>query len=481
MRIIARNKEQEVLQTLLDSGRPEFLAIYGRRRVGKTYLIRNFFAPKTELFHITGVPDTKTNQQLWNFAKEFSDVFNMDYSPPKTWSEAFDDLRKQIAKRKKSGRIVLFFDELPWLASRKSGFIQALTLLWNRYLCNEPSVLLVVCGSAASWVINNIIDAHGGLHNRLTCQLRLQPFQLGDTERYLNERGVHLDRYSIVQLYMAIGGIPAYLDKVLPGHSAAQTIGELCFSQEGNTLYGEFNRLFSSLFGSANNHLAYVRALAKSKQGLTRKELVTKTKTKSVSVQRKVLRELIESGFVTKSSKFAKRSKEASYRLVDHYSLFYLHWLESHKYDNQNRPAEFWLSIQQTPSWRSWSGLAFENLVLTHTNALSKALGISGIQHSYHTWRHAPDATSEEGAQIDLVLDRADNTINLCEIKYTPSQLTVTKTLANELNRKREIFSKVTGSRKSLFNTLITLNGASRNEHYLQAIQNEITAEDLFI
>jgi len=482
MDIFCRDREKEALQEALDSRRPEFIAVYGRRRIGKTYLVRNYLHDKGLFFHLTGVAGASMKQQLWNFNEEFSRVFlsGVPQECPADWQEAFGRIQEALETKDHDRRIILFFDELPWLATPRSGFLPALTYLWNRHLANNPVVLLIVCGSAASWIINNIINTRGGLHNRLTRRIRLLPFDLRETAIYLRKKGISLDNRQIVDLYMCLGGVPAYLDLATPGKSAAQIIADTCFAREGASLYGEFDRLFRSLFTSSSNHVKLIEILASVQSGLTKKELFLRTGIRSNQTREKVLSELIESGFVSEARTFGHAKRGSLVRLTDNYSLFYLKWKRRIDVSPDRAPASVWLTLQNSQTWKSWSGYAFEGVCWNNGHLIARALGISGILHSFFTWRHTPESAGEPGCQIDLVIDRADRCVNLCEIKYHSARLSLSRDDAIELERKKALFKSKTNTTKTLFTTLITVEPAQPNEHLQRAVAQRLTVDDLF-
>ena len=480
MQILAREREQQVLQELLESGKPEFLAVYGRRRVGKTYLVKNFCEDKGVFFHITGVAGESTLRQLWNFNEVYVSVFNNGEAikAPSSWQEALHRLADVVKAHPTRGRVILFLDELPWLSTHKSGFAQAMTYLWNRYLESDPRVLLIVCGSAASWMLNNVIDSRGGLYNRLTRKLRLAPLDLHDTESYLGQKGVRLPRRQIIELYMALGGIPAYLDLVRPGNSSAQAISSICFDHQ-SSLYGEHDRLFRSLFRKSERHTRVIRVLLKHRSGILPRDLFRQAGIESGSVRTRVQQELIESGFIAEMPGFKAHRKGALVRLIDEHTIFHHSW---HKQLSSARTAvdpSQWARLANSRSWRSWAGFAFEGLCLSHVYQLTRALGVSGVEHSCSAWRQRGGAAGK-GAQIDLVIDRADNCINLCEMKFHQEEIRLTKSDAQALEEKRRAFLDETGTKKALFVTMVTCFGVKDNPYYRQAVDNQITMDALF-
>lgn len=474
--IFARQRELKVLDKIYRSNQAEFLAIYGRRRIGKTFLIRQFFKNKGLYFELSGIKKGSLRQQLNSFSIEFSRVFGAA-STPKGWFKAFDQLRTAIEQIPGKERIILFFDELPWLSTPRSSFLQALEHFWNRYMSDDNRIILIVCGSAASWMIKKIIRNKGGLHGRLTAEIRLLPFDLKETEKFLLHRGITLDRKQLIDVYMAIGGVAKYLTYVEKGKSSLQVISQLCF--EG-PLFKEFNELYSSLFENYTHHVSVVKALAERTGGFTKKEICAATGISSGGGITNILNELEESGFIVPIASFGKKKNDMRYRLVDEYSLFYLKWITQAKsVDLSGVDENFWMKIGNTPAGRAWAGYAFESLCMKHIRKIKKALGISGVSTIESEWSYRPPKGSgEQGTQIDLVIDRADNCINLCEIKFTNEGFVIDKNYALQLRAKKNIFIEKTDSKKSIFLTLITTYGVKATESGL--VDVELTMNDLF-
>lgn len=480
--IIARQQELRILEKLYRSGKPEFLAIYGRRRIGKTFLIREFFNNKGIYFHLTGIKDATVRKQLRNFVDEFKRVFG--YLPtqlPKNWHDAFLLLREAIdAMSSGSERIILFFDELPWLAKHRSGFLQDLDHFWNRHMSSNNRVILIVCGSAAAWMIKKVVRDKGGLHGRLTATIRLMPFDLNETELFLKSQDVNLDRTQIIDLYMALGGIPKYLTYVERGLSASQIINKVCFK---GPLRDEFDELYSSLFEHYEHHVAIIRALSNRNQGLTKSEISSATGITAGGGMNRILDDLEQSGFILVVPTMGKLKKDLRYRLQDEYSLFYLRWIERAKTVNIGGiDANFWLNIEGSAESRAWAGYAFEGICMKHLATIKEALGISGVSTHATGWFYRPKKLSaEKGTQIDLVIDRADNCINLCEIKLYKSRFLISKAYENELRQKKSIFIEKTGTQKSIFFTFITLYGINKEAGHFGIVDKELIMDDLFL
>ena len=474
MKVVGRKDELSILERVMSSNRPEFLAIYGRRRVGKTYLIKEFFDYNFD-FYITAIANSNTKDQLKNFyetIKEFApDHFQMG-EVPVDWFEAFRLLKGLLESSTQKGKLVVFFDELPWFDTKGSKFIQALEYFWNSYLSSK-NIAFIVCGSAASWMIHNLIRSRGGLHNRLTFKLRLEPFTLNECDQFFKEKGAAYEKYQLVQLYMALGGIPFYLELVDTRLSAVQNIHELCFKDNGQ-LQGEFQELYRSLFKKADNHLAVVKTLSKHGKGLTRSEILKEAKLPNAGSSTRVLSELIAGGFVKEYIPFGGKAYNKLYQLVDFYSLFYLHFLDGQK----RRSKKDWILAIDDPGQRLWSGYAFEMVCLLHIKQIKKALGISGVQTESSFWSGKRE---NKGFQIDLLIDRKDGIINLCEIKFSESAYTISKKYREDLLNKVSVFREMTKTKKSIFLTLITTYGLKEGEMRKGLIQNSLRMEDLFL
>lgn len=475
--IIGRAEEQKILHLKKASNKAELIAVLGRRRVGKTYLIRNYFA-KEIAFELTGMHDTTLKTQLQNFALAMQKATKnpVQAAAPATWLEAFTILDSYIDTLPTTQPVVIFLDEFPWLHTAKSNFLEAFDHWWNSSASTRNHLKVVICGSAASWMIDKVVEAKGGLHNRVTQTLRLMPFNLNETEDYLKSQGVILDRYAILQLYMAMGGIPHYLQHIAPGESAAQCIDRMCFTKDG-ALTKEFTFLYDSLFDHSSQHELVIRALADNGAGLTRQEIIQATKLSSGGGITRVLKELEESGFIKPYIPFQKTANETIYKLSDEYSLFYLKFIAG---ATAMGPGT-WLSQFMTQSYKSWSGFAFESVCQKHTDQIKEALKIGGVQTGISTWRHVPPKGSKmKGAQVDLLLDRKDNIINLCEMKFYKDEYTIDKEYADDIDRKVQIFKKETKTKSTIFPTMITTYGVKKNSYYTGRIQNEVVMDDLF-
>ena len=486
LQLVGRKEEQIILQDLYDSNRPEFLAIYGRRRIGKTYLIRQFFDEKDCIFfNSTGVQGGTMDLQLSRFTKEIGDTFykGTKIKEGKTWFDAFDSLTDAIEKFvTKEQKIILFLDEFPWMATHRSGLLQALDHLWNQTWSSDSRIKLIICGSSASWIINKIINNKAGLHNRITRKIPLMPFNLQETNAFLRAQGVDLNHKQISQLYMVTGGVPYYLTNVKKGLSATQLIELLAF-QKQSLLFKEFDNLFSSLFTEAETYTELLRIIAKNRYGMDQKELIKKSKkfSRGGGIIRK-LTELEEAGFIISFTPHLHKKRGVYYRLIDEYTLFYLDWIEPVRSTLQKESLEagYWATQQKSASWHAWAGYAFESICYKHISSIRKKLKIDPTAIA-NGWRFVPTAKSEEnGAQIDLLFDREDDTITLCEIKYTDEPFAIDKSYAANLKRKIDVFREKTRTKKQIFFTMISANDIKKTIYSEDMIHGVVTLEDFF-
>ncbi len=472
---IGRIKEQAILQKALQSNTAEMVAVIGRRRVGKTFLVNTIYK-KQLVFEVTGIQNAPFKRQVKNFLYQLSQYSNTSLPAkiPTDWLDVFILLIDYLKeKQKEQEKMVVFLDELPWLATKRSGFLQGLSFFWNSWAVKQ-NIVVVICGSAASWMIQKVVNHKGGLHNRITRRIYLEPFNLAETAAYLKSRHINLDQYQITQLYMAMGGIPHYLNEIEGGKSATQNIDDICFSKDG-ALRDEFSRLYLALFDNAEKHILVIRALAAKKYGLTRTEIVKQTQLTDGGSITRLLAELAYSGFISAYYPFGKKKKNKLYRLTDEYSLFYLHFIENKTLQG----TDIWNKLSQTQTYKSWSGYAFESLCLKHIPQIQKALNI-GVVYSEAASFYQKGNKNQEGIQVDLLLDRNDHVINLCEIKFYNNQFIMTKAYAKNLRAKMAIFQSVTQTRKQLFLTMITTFGLIDNEHSIGFVDKSLTLEDLF-
>lgn len=455
----------------MESERSEFVVVYGRRRIGKTFLVRRFFRDNYA-FSFVGKHEMGREQQLTEFAKELMRYSHSTFVPQlKNWTEAFDALQRLLETYNISGKKVVFFDEMPWMDTPKSDFVSALENFWNGWANMRDDIVLVACGSATSWMVDKLLHNQGGLFNRITQKLYLRPFKLSEMEQYLDEKHFGWNRYQIAQCYMILGGIPFYLTLLNPKLSLLSNIDELFFADAHAMLRTEYNELYSTLFKRPDNYLAVIRMLTERKEGFTRKEISEKTKLGGAALS-KILSDLEQCDFIFSYARYGNAKNNAIYRIKDFYTLFY------YKYVNgiDTKDSLRWTHLSSTPQVSSWQGFSFELLCLLHLDEIKKALGIDRILNDASAWR---SKQPEQNTQIDLVIERADHNINLCEMKFSSGMYAIDKGYEQKLRERMSIFLAETMTRCSTRITLVTTYGVLQNKHS-GIVNDEVLLDDLF-
>ena len=474
--MVGRLQEQEELLRRYQRNKAEFIAVYGRRRVGKTTLIDETFCGKFSFRHaglspVEGKKQGALEAQLSHFYHSLLDYGLQDASAPKSWLEAFYLLSKLLRDKDDGSRLLVFLDELPWMDTQKSGFVTALEGFWNNWACHHKNLMLIVCGSASSWILDHLINNHGGLYNRVTCQIRLSPFTLAECEQFLRENDVRFTRYDIVQSYMIFGGIPYYLDALDNRLSLAQNVDRL-FYEKTAMLRDEYDRLFQSVFSNPDAMKSIIELLYTRRGGFTRKEISASPNVPTGGALTKCLKALEGSDFIEKYVPFGQGKRNSHYKLIDPFCLFYLHFVSG----NTKHDEAFWVHHQATQSVITWRGLAFENICFQHVPQIKRALGISGVHSSQSAWLLRG---KEENAQIDLLIERNDHVINVCEIKFYSDAFTVDKSYYKEVLHRQEILIGFISPRTSVYQTLISAYGLKRNE-YSGVFAQVVSMDDLF-
>ena len=468
--IIGRAKEQEILREAYRASESLFVVVYGRRRVGKTFLVREVFADKMDFF-ATGVNQESKKVQLEYFYHALCKYSDTPIAMPKNWLEAFASLIK-ILEASESCKKVVFLDELSWMNGGDGSFLTALEWFWNSWASARADVLLVCCSSATSWIVNKVFHNHGGLYGRVNLRIHLHPFTLLECEQYYEYRGIQMSRYDQVLSYMAFGGVPYYLAMLKREKSLSQNIDELFFYPDGQ-LHNEYTNLYQAMFRNAENHLAVVNAIATKSKGMTRNEILQQTKLPNAGSSTRILEELEQSDFIRRYVAFGQKKRDELYQLTDAYTLFYYHFLK----DGRNNDALFWEHHLGTSKLLSWAGYAFEQVCMLHIDQIKQAMGIGGIAVSQSGWR---SKQSGDKAQIDLVLDRADNIVNLCEIKFSTRPYVIDRQYAEKMQNRQWLFEEETKTRKSCQLVMITTYGLQKNSH-ASVIQKSLTMDDLFV
>ena len=478
-KIIGRGREQKELINLYESGKPEFVAIYGRRRVGKTFLIKELFSDKLTFYHSGLSPYDRTRRitmrdQLEAFYSSLISYGMEEEHCPQSWMEALSMLAKLLETKDNGSRQLIFIDELPWLDTNRSKFLIAFEHFWNTWCAWHDRVMLVVCGSASLWILDNLINNHGGLYDRLTWQIKLSPFTLAECKEFFNSKDFNMSNYDLIETYMAVGGIPYYLNYFQRGLSIAQNI-DLLFFDKNAKLKKEFDRLFGSLFSAPETYKTIVEFLSTKHSGYTRDELGAKFDMKSGGSLTKILEALTESDFIEAYKPFANGNKGMKYKVIDNFCLFALRFLISKRI----KDASYWLHNHNTPSVNAWRGIAFEQVCFNHIAQIKRALGIGNVTSEESSWiMHGND--THAGAQIDMIITRDDRVVNLCEMKFVSTDFEVTSKYCQLLRERVSMLQEKLSFKQSIHLTLVTTNGIKQNA-YSGIFQNIITINDLIL
>jgi len=469
--VIGRKDEQKLLNELALSDEAEFVVVYGRRRVGKTFLVRETFG-NDFFFSYTGIANVDAKRQRIEFAKSLREYgwaqSDNEIDITESWFSAFTALRELIRSSKTKEKIIIFIDEMPWMDNKKSDFVPAFENFWNGWASGQKNIMLIACGSATSWITKKIFRDKGGLYNRTTLQIALKPFTLLECAEYFDSRGISMNTQDLIESYMIFGGIPYYLRMIEKRYSLALNVDRICFSEDAPLRY-EFSRLMETLFTNPSKHINILEALHSKKQGLTREAIANLIDFGNGGNLTRILLELEESGFIGSNKPFGKQKKCTLYRLADPFVAFHLTFISNNHSDN------YWSSYSDNAVHRAWSGYAFEQVCFAHIRQIKEALGISGIHTDVCSWISRGDG---KGAQVDLVIDRVDRVINLCEIKFVKGPFEIDRQYDLTLRNKIEVFRQETKTKKAIHLTMITTYGIKPGK-YAGIAQSEINMDEL--
>jgi hypothetical protein len=449
------------------------VAVTGRRRVGKTFLIDQSLH-KYMVFRMTGIQNGTMGEQLYHFNEKLKEFSGAPFlSVPLNWQEAFSILKRYLESLPHTDKKVIFFDEVPWIHTPRSGFLEKFAHFWNDFISKERNYTVILCGSASSWINSKVIMATGGLHNRITDVISLEPFSLAETRAFLHSKSISISEQALTKLYMVMGGVPYYLEQIRKGESAAVAIERICFQPTG-LLRNEYNYLFKALFVNAGDHESIVRVLAQSPGGITREEIIKKSGVLAGGPYNRAMEELMMSGFVSEENPYGRKKRGSLYRLTDEYSIFYNRFIRP----NKKYIKGMWQQLSVSQSYKIWSGYAFESICFKHIDAIKRVLGIGAVYTELSSMR-VPGDDTRKGFQIDLIIDRKDDTINLCEVKYYSGPFKITKSYANQLIVRRQQFIEHTGTRKQVFITFITNYGISENQYSREVVDAHISLAEI--
>lgn len=471
-KIIGRERESAQIQKCMNSNQAQLVIVYGRRRVGKTFLINNFFNGRFD-FKIAGSYAQPKEVQLKNFITELNLQTRQKLKITENWNDAFFLLREYLESLPKDEKHVIFFDEMPWLDTPRSDFLPSFEYFWNNWGAAQDNLVCFICGSATAWLIDNIAKNKGGLYNRQTARIYLEPFTLNETEQYLKTNGFEWSRYQIVENYMIMGGIPYYLSLLNNEMTFEANIDNMFFRKRA-LLWDEFEHLYATLFNNSEQYLKVVEALSTKKIGLTRKEISQISKLPPNGVLSQILENLVNSEFVRAYQFFGNKKQDTLYQLSDYFTLFYYKFLKNYS----GKDEHFWSNSIDNPSVKAWEGFTFEQVCKDHIQQIKKKLGISGILTEISSWFVKSDEEND-GAQIDMLIDRRDKTINICEMKFAVDEYEIDKDYEKRLINKIERFRNSSNTKKALHLTMVTTYGVKRNIHSGR-VQSEVTMDDLF-
>jgi AAA+ ATPase superfamily predicted ATPase len=467
---IGREKELKKLKALTERPKSSFVAIYGQRRIGKTELVRHFCRINgLTKIEFSGKVDHNRKQQIKSFVSKIKRLYKKD-SIVKDWNDAFIFLEEYLETLDQNRKVVVFLDELPWLDTAKSGFIGELSDFWNDFCSQRENIILIVCGSAASYMLKKVIHNRGSLHGRLTDILPLRAFDLYGVKQMLQAKGCRYSDRAIVDTYIALGGVAKYIEALDCHFPPNKSIDSLCFREDGLLKY-EYEELFSSLFRDSKTHYEIMNQLTSKWTGFTQRELSIVTKISSVYLK-VALQELVASGFVSMTKKFNQQKRDILYRATDSFSYFYHKWIKDSRYSS-------WESVITTPSYKSWSGFAFENICHLHIEQIKKVLGISGVPTQTHYWNYR--AKKEQGTQIDMLIEHTNGSknIDIVECKYYNGRFVIDKSYKEKLLEKINIFDKQTKHKYNIRLIMITSNGIEKNEHYGDVVNESLELGDI--
>lgn len=475
-KVIGRTEEKKILLHYENTEKSEFVAVYGRRRVGKTFLVRETLKDYLD-FEFTGMYEMPGKIQRREFQNEINKKTGAKKIEISDWFEIFDNLKNYLLSLNQE-KVTVFLDELPWMDTRKSNFLAALSQFWNTWGNNKPYLKLYVCGSATTWMLNKLVGDKGGLYGRISRAIYLAPFNLRETREYLNDiKDMNFGNRQVLDAYMIFGGIPYYLDMLDHELPLSINVDKLLFA-ENAPLRTEFEFLFRSLFNESTNYRKVVEFLSKKLKGMTRDEISENLHISGGELSR-ILKNLQACDFIRSYSAPNSKERNKLYQLTDMFSLFYLRFVEK----NSGQDEHYWTNNGENGKKNTWAGYAFEQVCLHHLRQIKTRLGISGILSNAYAWSTRPykdsSGNSWKGGQIDLIIDRSDNVMNLCEMKYSDDEFIIDKGYAETIRNRTENFRHKEKCRKDLRCTFVTLYGVKQNK-YSGIVDNQIRLDDLF-
>ena len=449
---VGRTKELGQLRQLIQNNKSSIGVIYGRRRIGKSELIKKAFNQHSKLI-FEGLENRPKQEQINSFVFQLRYQLGKEHGDIsiKSWKEAFILLYEEL--KQKPVHVIL--DEFQWMANYRNEIVSELKLVWDLYISKIEGITLILCGSIASFMIKKVIKS-SALYGRADLIIHLKGFLLPETREILADKGTQ----EIIDAYMFLGGVPKYLDLIREKPSVRLAIEELAFTETGY-LTDEFQRIFISHFGKKRGYRKIIHSLAKHPYGLFRKQISEESGVDLGGGLTGYLTDLESAGFISSSTPFNKNknSKLLKYRLSDPYMRFYFSFIEPNlKRIKSGSTSSYFAQLTQKGAFNAWIGIAFENLCIEHAIKISEILGFSGIDYSFGPYFCAPGKDS--GVQIDLLFDRNDKVITLCEMKYTlaPVGIGIIQDVERKVNLLRNKFKQ-----KTIQKVLISLSPPTKD------------------
>lgn len=454
---VGRQSELETLSSLSKKKVASLVVIYGRRRVGKSRLIKEF-GKHCRFYSFSGLPETKqttAQSQREEFARQMREQLNL----PGLKAEDWGDLFTLLASHTQEGSLIIALDEISWMGSKDPDFLGKLKTAWDNAFSENPQLILIICGSVSAWIEKNILSNTGFL-GRISITLHLKELPLKDCNQLLDALSCHMSSFEKFNILSVTGGIPRYLEEINPTLSAENNIRELCFKPTG-LLFREFEQIFSDLFSKRSlTYKNIVRVL--SNGPLHYEDIAKKADLITGSQFSGYLEDLIKAGFISRNYTWDIKSRKVSrlslYRLSDNYVRFYLKYIEKN-YDRIERNHFKFQKLSEFTNWQTIMGYQFESLVLNNREFIMKTLHLDYADIVCDNPFFQRKTARMQGCQIDYLIQTRLNSLFVCEIKFSRRSLGLS--IIKEMEEKIARLSKPKGF--TCFPVLIHVNGVDES------------------
>lgn len=491
--MIGRKKELALLNSLCEEEKSKLVVVHGRRRIGKTFLVDYMFQTHRKdclFFKFTGSADQNSSVQKDYFVEAIYEWFKVEPSKPiEKWHEVFIFLKRtieaEIKEKNHQGKVIVFIDEVAWIDKHnKAGFLSAFGHFYNTYIEKNNNLIVILCGSNASWIKNKILkDTSGPLYHRVDVEIPLYPFDLQETKEYLiKEKRFDIDDKSVVDIYMILGGVAKYLSYLDSKLSIAQNINKLFFSLHA-PLYSEYEALFKSLFyDKSSNHRKIMDLLISKQSGFEMMEIEKLLKEIKSSTLRVNIEELIDTGFIKPIARYAHASRNTKYIACDPLCNFFIKWVQPLSKNDIASLIDYFETKSTSHDYIIWQGFAFEMVMISNIELYLKARGLSSGVKSIGYWDYTTQSEDESGAQIDILIEYIGNTYDIVECKYYNDEFIIDKAYAKNIQNKKEMFIKygIKNKKFDLKVVMLTTYGTKINQYYNQVpIAKDVKLGDL--